>query len=98
MPLLWYCKGREYAYGRLSVLLRVYGLQGSSQTQARGLLRSLLFRFRTLPADSTGAALCVSVKALADGTLPAPDGADNHPPCRYAFFDGHGQVVKPNGK
>ena len=58
----------------------------------------LLFRFRTLPADSTGAALCVSVKALAGGTLPAPDGADNHPPCRYAFFDGVGQVVKPNGK
>ena len=76
----------------------MYGLQGSSQTEARGLLRFLLFRFRTLPADSTGAALRVPVKTLAGETLPAPDGADNDPPCRYAFFDDVGQVVKPNGK
>ena len=98
MPLLRYCTDRENAYGRLSVLLRVYGLQDPSQTEARGLLRLLLLRYRALPADSTGAALPVPVKTLACEPVPAPDGADNDPLCRYAFFDDVGQVVMPNGK
>jgi hypothetical protein len=43
---------RDYADGRLSVVLRVHGLRGEVAVEARRLLRVLLLRFGAMPPDA----------------------------------------------